>query len=281
MLGLLWAVQAMAAFGAALLELRGTAPSPTPALNGVPLPLLAAAGLMAGPLPILLWPHRTIAQRILRAIGALIALLLLHGSRSIWSLTDLTALAIAILSIVAPAQALAAWTAEDRYPRSRSALQAVAWLALLMWLFPTIALDAEGRAWPPLTAFATLSGVLWLLPLALPLGLILAALAQFAIEGRGTGFPYDPPKRLVSRGIYAYVANPMQLGIVALMGWWGLVIGSTVVVASAPVALMLFLVFRNVCNGTSNVSIADPHWTAYRRNVPVWRVRRRPWRGES
>lgn len=44
-------------------------------------------------------------------------------------------------------------------------------------------------------------------------------IVTFAVIGRGTPAPFDPPRRLVVRGPYAYVRNPMYLGAaLALVG---------------------------------------------------------------
>ena len=38
---------------------------------------------------------------------------------------------------------------------------------------------------------------------------------EFALRGRGTPAPYDPPRDLVVSGLYRYVRNPMYVGVVA------------------------------------------------------------------
>jgi len=35
----------------------------------------------------------------------------------------------------------------------------------------------------------------------------------FAVVGRGTPLPFDPPRRLVVRGPYRFVRNPMAVGV--------------------------------------------------------------------
>lgn len=40
---------------------------------------------------------------------------------------------------------------------------------------------------------------------------------DFAIGGKGTPAPIDPPKELVVRGLYKYVRNPMYVGVLTLL----------------------------------------------------------------
>ncbi len=65
-------------------------------------------------------------------------------------------------------------------------------------------------------------------PAAIPewAGVVLAAggaavyfwcLWHFAVTGRGTPAPLDHPKRLVVRGLYRYVRNPMYLGVLGVL----------------------------------------------------------------
>lgn len=43
---------------------------------------------------------------------------------------------------------------------------------------------------------------------------------HFANYGKGTPAPIDAPKKLVIRGLYKYVRNPMYVGVItAILGW--------------------------------------------------------------
>src|SRR5215469_9254759 len=46
---------------------------------------------------------------------------------------------------------------------------------------------------------------------------LLAAFAQFAIQGRGTPAPAAPTEELVVRGLYRHVRNPMYLAVLAVI----------------------------------------------------------------
>jgi protein-S-isoprenylcysteine O-methyltransferase Ste14 len=50
-------------------------------------------------------------------------------------------------------------------------------------------------------------------------GLVLfsASLYHFATQGRGTLAPWDPPRRLVVRGPYRFVRNPMISGVIFIL----------------------------------------------------------------
>jgi protein-S-isoprenylcysteine O-methyltransferase Ste14 len=48
-------------------------------------------------------------------------------------------------------------------------------------------------------------------------GLLAACIWEFAHSGRGTLAPVDPPKKLVVRGLYRYVRNPMYLSVTLIL----------------------------------------------------------------
>ena len=67
------------------------------------------------------------------------------------------------------------------------------------------------------------SGLLFVLACALlAVGVTLFAwcLWDFAVFGRGTPAPIDPPKRLVVRGLYRYTRNPIYVSaLMVVLGW--------------------------------------------------------------
>ena len=136
--------------------------------------------------------------------------------------------AVAIGACLIPAQLLAKWTRDDAHVMRRATLQALTFGCLALGVLPTVILEQRGGSWSPLvTRSGWITGLL--LQLLLLAGLLgLSAVYEFAVRGGGTPVPFDPPKRLVMSGPYAYVRNPMQLsgalvmlGLGAILGnWW-------------------------------------------------------------
>jgi protein-S-isoprenylcysteine O-methyltransferase Ste14 len=67
--------------------------------------------------------------------------------------------------------------------------------------------------------------------------LLAACIFEFARSGRGTLSPVDPPRRLVVRGLYRYVRNPMYLSVTMI------VLGEALVARSAALGVYWALWF--------------------------------------
>lgn len=67
----------------------------------------------------------------------------------------------------------------------------------------------------------------WLV-LAFGLVVLLACVRDFYVFGRGTLAPWDPPRRLVTDGLYRFVRNPMYVGVIAIVAGWSLITWSPV-----------------------------------------------------
>jgi protein-S-isoprenylcysteine O-methyltransferase Ste14 len=107
--------------------------------------------------------------------------------------------------------------------------------------------------------------------------LFVASLRRFAAEGRGTLAPWDPPARLVVRGPYRYVRNPMISGVVLVL------FGEALVLLSRP-HLLWALTFLGI-NAVYIPLLEEPllarrfgaDYQEYCRHVPRLLPRPRPW----
>jgi protein-S-isoprenylcysteine O-methyltransferase Ste14 len=248
---------------------------------GAPLDLWIGWAILWGPVPLLV-RHRVPVWVVLLGCGWLDVLLMprLDGLVQLtdnWLYGELVALGLAVL----PAVLLGRWTVDRRQLTGRVVLQLATFTGLVLWLLPSAVMARGDGQW---SHFGTdpvwrVSVLLQLMALAaVP---ALAAVVEFAVRGRGTPYPWDPPGELVTTGPYAYVANPMQLSMVLLLGL--LAVGThSWSLAAAAVGVVAFSRF-----------VADPHergelaarlgdqWIAYDRQVRPWVVRRTPYRGEA
>jgi protein-S-isoprenylcysteine O-methyltransferase Ste14 len=81
--------------------------------------------------------------------------------------------------------------------------------------------------------------VLGLLPLAAGIAAYLRCAWDFGAAGRGTPAPYDPPRVLVTRGLYAFVRNPIYVAIVGIIFGEALLFGSIAVFGYGVLLLAL------------------------------------------
>jgi len=113
----------------------------------------------------------------------------------------------------------------------------------------------------------------------LALGLVLfgASLGRFMREGRGTLAPWDPPRRLVVRGPYRYVRNPMISGVLLVLFGEAAVLLSRQHLEWALVFLVLNLIYIPLIEEPMLIARFGTDYLEYRRHVPGLLPRWRPW----
>jgi protein-S-isoprenylcysteine O-methyltransferase Ste14 len=102
---------------------------------------------------------------------------------------------------------------------------------------------------------------------------LLAAFAQFAIQGRGTPAPPAPTEQLVVRGLYRYVRNPMYLAVLAVITGQALLLSRPVLLGYAAAAAAAFITFVYGYEQPTLARRYGAQYQAYRRAVPGWRLR--------
>ncbi len=150
-----------------------------------------------------------------------------------------------------------------------TAVFAVILPATVIVLIPRWVLSAAGgpgeSPWQPI-------GVI---PLAIGGAILLWCWAGFITEGRGTPAPYDPPRRLVSGALYAWVRNPMYVAITVLLIGEAILFWSPALLLVAAVTWLAFHIFVVLYEEPGLRMRFGASYEQYTRRVPRW-VPRRP-----
>ncbi len=108
--------------------------------------------------------------------------------------------------------------------------------------------------------------------------LFLSTNSLFINLGKGTLAPWDPPKKLIISGAYAYVRNPMIIGVLMIL--WG----ESLIFSSGEIFLWSAIFITSM--HLNIVYDEEPdlkkrygqEYKEYMKNVPRWIPRLKPWK---
>ena len=109
------------------------------------------------------------------------------------------------------------------------------------------------------------------------LAFLLPAFLRFVVEGLGTPAPVAPTERLVVGGAYRHVRNPMYVAVGALIVGQGLLLGQAILLLYAVIFAATVAAFVQGYEEPTLARRFGEQYEAYRREVPRWRPRLRPW----
>jgi protein-S-isoprenylcysteine O-methyltransferase Ste14 len=107
---------------------------------------------------------------------------------------------------------------------------------------------------------------------------LIQAFVRFVVEGLGTPAPIAAPERLVVGGLYRYVRNPMYVAVLALIVGQGLLLGELGVLVYAAAFWLISAAFVRWYEEPALSGRFGADYEAYRRAVPAWWPRLRPWK---
>jgi protein-S-isoprenylcysteine O-methyltransferase Ste14 len=99
----------------------------------------------------------------------------------------------------------------------------------------------------------------------------------FAREGEGTLAPWDPTQRLVVRGPYRFVRNPMIVGVLLVVLGEAALFGAPALATWAALFFLMNAVWFPLVEEPALVRRFGRDYDEYRRHVPRWLPRRTPW----
>jgi len=100
---------------------------------------------------------------------------------------------------------------------------------------------------------------------------------EFALRGRGTPAPFDPPRRLVVTGLYRFVRNPMYFGLAIMLIGEAWLVGRIEIIYEMLIALLCVSIFVIVYEEPVLRGKFGDDYIEYCRNVRRWIPRLRPW----
>ncbi len=186
--------------------------------------------------------------------------------------------AAAALFVLLPALYIARWTLEDSHLHLRAVFQVMISGMLFLDFVPALVFTLRpGKGWTTLLQMAS-----WQRQIGLQLLAILAvpgvgAVAEFVERGLGTPIPYDPPKRLVTSGIYRYCANPMQLSCALVMLAWASLLRNGWLLGAAASSIIYSAGIAEWDEGQDLARRFGAEWRHYRTSVRNWLPRLRPY----
>src|SRR5207237_5973923 len=145
---------------------------------------------------------------------------------------------LALLLVLLPAQLFARWTNDDAHLAGRAVMHVLSSGMLILFVVPESIFAVLHRGgWSGLQRLprGVLSMELQALGLLGVMGV--SAVQEFAVRGRGTTIPLDAPKQLVTTGVYAYVANSMQLSCTLVMTALGIILCDSWIMAVGGLAV--------------------------------------------
>ena len=154
----------------------------------------------------------------------------------------------------------------------RTIVYAALFISVVLVFIPRQILTATGITRPQQIGPVEIAGLVLVV-----LGGTLAVwcILTFALAGKGTPAPFDPPRKLVAAGPYRWVRNPMYVGAGVALAGAALFYQSAALVAFAAGFLLvthLFVVFYEepTLERTFGAQYAD-YRNAVPRWIPTWR----------
>lgn len=150
---------------------------------------------------------------------------------------------------------------------ARAVTYSVLFIGLLLVFVPDRILSSTGIIQPAALGAWQVAGML--------LGeagaaLALACILTFVIVGRGTPAPFDPPRRLVVRGPYRFVRNPMYLGAGLALAGAALFYQSIPLLGYAALFLLVMHLFAVLYEEPTLRRTFNEDYEAYCRRVGRW-----------
>jgi protein-S-isoprenylcysteine O-methyltransferase Ste14 len=151
----------------------------------------------------------------------------------------------------------------------RAVTYATLFIGLLLVFVPARILERSGMVRPAQLGAVEYAGIV---VSAAGWALVLWCILTFALIGRGTPAPFDPPRKLVILGPYRYVRNPMYLGAALTLCGAALLYRSLALLAYIGAFLLAAHIFVVAYEEPTLTRLFGADYEAYRTRVSRWLI---------
>lgn len=109
-----------------------------------------------------------------------------------------------------------------------------------------------------------------LLPIVTGVLVVAVGTTSFAVVGKGTPSPLDPPRLLVTQGVYSLVRNPLYLGALLILLGESLFFGSLAILVYALLLWLCFHIFILFYEEPALSRKFGDAYGEYCKEVPRW-----------
>lgn len=248
---------------------------------GMPVDFYLGWAVLWGPIPLLAFPRLPLfLVACIMGVIDVVCMPLLSPVLQLgegWLIGEAGAILIALI----PAQLLGRWTRDTNNLHARATAQAMCFIGLAVVLLPALVFDATGGSLSAVFNRSLWGNVLWLQVLAWPAVIGLSAVQEFAQQGKGTPFPFDPPKYLVISGVYRYVRNPMQLSLTLMMCLMAIWLHNYWFMGVAGLAIVYSAGFAEWSEADDLRERFGASWLDYKNEARNWRPRLSPYLAQT
>ena len=137
----------------------------------------------------------------------------------------------------------------------------------VLFYYPAYLLAKSGA---PLMPDISSPTVLCVAPGLAGLAILLWCVRDFAVHGRGTPAPVDPPKVLVVRGLYRYMRNPMYTGVLTVLLSEAAIYQSATLLVYAMIVFAGFHAFVVLHEEPHLRKVFGSSYIVYCKKIPRW-----------
>jgi len=104
---------------------------------------------------------------------------------------------------------------------------------------------------------------------------------MFSTDGDGTLAPWDPPRKLVVKGIYRNVRNPMISGVLSILAGEAIFFGSMAIFEWFVFFVVLNAIYIPLSEEPMLAARFGEDYLSYKSHVPRWIPRLTPWQPDN